>query len=236
MKLSFPKMLCGVVVALGTVAAGCGSKKIDLTDSNAVTAEAIAMVERAIPLEESQMLGRLPSLYMQSKAAVDSVNRVTNTDKYDSDSESDRSMREAIATAWFEGRDIVKVHYDSLLNDEVQKLAGTQIPMNFDNGDFVGGTATITNDYSDCIYVDFALEIGRGLSIWDDKGIEIQYLDENGGVISSSKSYHSVWTDTYDNNGLNVGKTLPGNYWKGTFGLSIPDLGKASALRVAYSH
>lgn len=49
MKLSFPKMLCGVVVALGTIAAGCGSKRIDLTDPNAVTAEAIAMVERAIP-------------------------------------------------------------------------------------------------------------------------------------------------------------------------------------------
>lgn len=233
MKFLSKKMVWGTIAGICTVATGCGPK-IDLTDTNAVTAEAIAMAERALPLEESRMLGVLPSLYLQGDAAVDSVSRVTRTDKYDSDSDSDRRMREAIASAWHEGRDRVASHYDSLMNNAVAQLAGKEIPMNFDNGDFVGGTATITDDCDDRIYVDFVLEIGRGLSIWDDNGLEIQYLDENGAVINTSESFHKVWVDTFDGDNRNVGKTEPGNYWKATLGLSIEDLGKSSALRVAY--
>ena len=226
------------LVALFLLNACSGGTKIDQTDPEAVKNEAIAEADAALPAVDSPVLGNLPSIYARERAAIDSVSVLTRNsqlqEKASKGDEKARARLEAIADAWGKAYSEVEKYYTTLMQLELNKLAGKEIPLVYSHSDFSSAKAVITDGlhYNE-ITVDYEIVLARSVSLFDDKGMKFEYLDANGDVVGKASTTGKIWPETYDSNGVNIVSATTGAIWKASYNLFIPDGAEMAAIRVS---
>lgn len=233
------KTFCGQIAALTLFLISCSSgPKLDQTDPAAVKNEAIAEADAALPVVESPVLGTLPSLYERECAAKDSVSVLTRNsklaEKASNGDEKARVRLEAIAEAWRTAYNDVQSYYTNLMQLELNKLAGKEIPLVYSTYDFSSAQAVITSRLNlNEISVDYEIVLARGVSLFEDCGMKFEYLDINGDVIGKASTTNKIWPDTYDNDGVNIVRAKAGAIWKASYRLYIPYAAEMAAIRVS---
>lgn len=229
--------------ALATVLfAACSSNdsEIDLTNPDAIKNEAIAEANKDIPLTESPILGTLPSLYARQQAAKDSTLALTrNKQKELNEKTNDPEAHETskkIASAWNTAYKEIESYYKDIMQEELNKLAGKEIPLEFDPSEFTSGRAVITDRLvSNEIYIDYSMVLARNLSHSDDRGLKFEYLDKDGNIIKSTTTTNKVWPNTYDESGTSIVQAIRGATWKANYSFYIPNGAEMASIRISFN-
>lgn len=208
----------------------CGPK-VDPTDTKAVSEAAISSVDQDIPLQQSPVLGTLPSLYARLRAGEDSVNKLTIVDENMS-----REKRDKINNARWDAKELVKDHYAALITKEKSTLINKEIPVSFDSNEFSEGKITVSENLSiGEIKVHVEMVFARSVSTFQDRGGKLELLDSEGNVIRVLTGYRKLLADCRipgtDLWSVEVG---PGKLWYTYFDIDLRDAGLAS-IRVSFN-
>ena len=232
------KSYFSLLIAAGVLLTACNGAKVDQTDPEAIKTEAIKEADEAVTLEASPELGTLPALCARMEAARDSVRALTQNPKLEekrrSDDEKAREQIQKIASAGSTAREEITNYYTNLMQEELNKLAGKEIPLQFDTTEFSSGKAVLTDELSqNDVYVEYEMVLAKTISMFEDKGIELQYLDKEGNVIKTIYTSHKIWPDTYSEDGTNIIKAIPGAIWKSTLSLYIPNAAEMTSIKIS---
>ena len=227
------KKILTSVFAIAVIMTSCGGggKSVDPTSTEQVTQASIEAADSAVPLAESPIFGSLPSMYMRQKAATDSVSRFTRVPD-DADSET----KKLAAKAWDESRDNVAEHYQQLLKQGLDSLAGKDVPIQFYDDEFDEGKAVIGTELrSNEIDITFDMTLARALGFLEDNGITFDMINKDNEVYKTSKSSSKIFPDCYLPDGTITTQTGKGVHWKSTYSFYLPDLADAAVIRVSFT-
>lgn len=227
-----------LLIATGLFWGACNSTKVDQTDPTAIKNEAIKEADEVISLVNSPLLGTLPSLCDQMEVARDSVWALTKNPKLEekrrSGDEKAREELKKIAAAGSTAREEVANYYTNLMQAELNQLAGREIPLQFDTTEFASGKAVLTDELlQKDVFIEYEMVLAKTISVFEDKGVQLEYLDKDGNVIKTISTSHKIWPDIYNEAGINIAKAVPGAIWKSTVSLYIPNAADMTTIKIS---
>lgn len=199
MKVGIYKFIPILIFMLTII--GCSDNKPEqsvLTESKSVdevVQEAIASADKDIPNTTNSIVGDIPAFLIRRETALGFVNEwmEKNQAAVTKDKDAlDKSL--AFVAARDEAFEKVMKHYTQIINDEAEKLASKDIPLDFDSRYFTSGTAKIREIGESLVYFSYDLK-----AVEDRKGyyrVVVQYLDESGNVISQTEALSANITTT----------------------------------------
>lgn len=149
-----------------------------------VAKETIATADKDIPNTVS-IVGDIPELLTRREYALGLVNEWMSKNQIavaKEDHALDKSL--AYAAARDKAFDLVIEHYTQLIEENAKQLADNEVPLEVDSRYFTGGTAKIREIGESLVYFSYDIK-----AVEDRKGyyrVMIEYLDENGNVLSSN--------------------------------------------------
>lgn len=204
-KVFFFSMMAAVAMM-----ASCG--KGGPSENSAVN-EAIAAAEKEAPLKESPVLGQLPSICAQLKAAQKSVKEAIKPLESENAKEASAKGDDLKAAT----EELNKI-YAGKVAEEAKKLDGKSIKVNFDNEYFSDVKATLKAVKTETTFGSVAIELKMTLAkalpkskyggvafLWNWKYMDAQDKEVRGGAGSVDNSDPAislkegeVWTYTID--------------------------------------
>lgn len=191
LKKSILPLVC---VAVAAMFASCGSGEADPTDAASLKDNVISMAEKNVLLEESAVIGTMPSIYAQREAALDSLSKITKNaiEKAmpENEGELEAAMKKAeeIKAAGDAAEESVKEYFDAKLQEMGQQFVGKEFPCKFDAEQYSAVVAKITKFEDGRCYVDVALTLSAPIE-GRAKYIEYEFLDADGNVVNHGADY-----------------------------------------------
>lgn len=227
------KKILTSVFAFAMIMTSCGGggKSVDPTDSVQVTQASIEAADNAVPLGESPIFGSLPSLYVRQDAAVDSVSVFTRVPD-----DASPETKDLAANAWDESHDNVAEHYQRLMKQQLDSLAGKEVPVQFYDDEFDEGKAVIGTELRiNEIDIKFDMTFARKLGFLEDNGVTFELINKDNEVFKTIKSWSKIFPDCYLPDGTVTTQTGKGVHWKSTCSFYLPGLADAAAIRVSFT-
>lgn len=180
--------------------ASCGGAKpeVDATDSESLKNAALAIAQSSAPETESPLLGTLPSLVSQKRAAcgaVDSLKAAANeavAAEVDASDEAEAKKGfetcEAINAAAHAAEDAIVADYAAKLEAASKALANKEIPVEFDEALFADAVVRVGEVNAENGTVTFHATLTLAASL-PKQYITYKYVDAKGGEIEKGAVY-----------------------------------------------
>lgn len=168
--------LMWVMLSLMVLAGSCGVSATPKGLSN----EAIKEAEKVVP-EDGLAFPEIGELYLQEKEAKKSLNRLFQEEntrlakKYGNDEEGFLKAFRALDTSVKAAKDLIRNHFKEEQESVTKKLAGKEIPIEFDEAEFSEARALI-NDVKDAVVIDYEIVPNGRIS----GTFKIQGIDKEG--------------------------------------------------------
>ncbi len=182
--------------------AGCGGNSADMSNPESIAKTAIEMAEKSVPEAESPELGVLPSLFLQRKAANDSVksmrSRAQDEIEIKNKTDVEEGLRQAIVISESADRakKIIDSRYEEKINEISAKLIGKSIKADVDKSQYKAARVVITKvEDSGLVVMEASLTLSEPLAgnLSDLKYISWEWQKANGEVIEKgSTTVHPV--------------------------------------------
>lgn len=202
------KFFCTLAVSAIAVFAltSCGGGTADPTDPKSIEQTAISQAEAAVPLTESPMLGTLPSLCQQRKAARDSAGVIAKNAQKSLDVTDEASAKKAfaeaekISAARKEAEKAIATLYDTKVEDAGKAMIGKEVPVEFDATQYSAASAKIIEITDSQVSFEASLTLSCPLagSIKTMKYVVWRYLDANGAEVQKGATTVNPEADGFD--------------------------------------
>ena len=172
----------------------CGKENAETTNPDALKDKAIAMAENAVELKESPIIGTIPSIYAQRKAALDSVSKMAKQSFQVINPQSKEEIEKAVAEAERinmaagAAKSAIKAHYDSKLQETGKPFIGKEFKSQFDKSQYSAASVKITKFEGATCYAEARLTLSAPLD--KIRCVAYRFLDEHGNTVSNGANYN----------------------------------------------
>lgn len=188
-----------VAVAMSLAVTSCGdSSKVDISNPEGMKEQAIKRAEKAVPISESAMLGALPSIKEQSRAAKDSLKAMVSPIKDEmtalflASKDKDEAKKiydeaEVMQANVKAAEEALKEYYEAKIAEAAKPLIGREIPVDYDREQFSNVVITVNKvEDNGGVGFDVVMTLARKLPGWS---VSFEYQDAEGMELSKGATY-----------------------------------------------
>lgn len=180
-------------VALASMAS-CSKGNVDATNPDDLKDNAITMAENAIAVKESPIIGTIPSVHAQKRAALDSLSEMTKASFEGIDSQNKEEVEEAVANsekinaAEKSAKDAIQAHYDAKIQEMGKEFIGKEFPSQFDKSQYSAASVKITKFDETSCFAEAKLTLSAPMG--KIRCVVYKFLDKQGNTVSNAADYN----------------------------------------------
>lgn len=210
------KAILSVVCIATSIIVSCSKGNADTSNPDDLKTKAITMAENAIDLKESPIIGTLPSIYAQRKAALDSVSNMSKKSFEVINPQSKEEIEKAVAEAEKinmaagTAKNAIKAHYDAKLQESGKPFIGKEFKSQFDKNQYSASSVKITKFEGATCYAEANLTLSAPLG--RTRCVVYRFLDEHGNIVSNGANYNLSDDGNYEAGGkitMQISAALP---------------------------